>query len=198
MAKEAKSLSDIIVSISKAVAQAQSDVEESQLSHIFTLFKKKFKKDAQGNLTDELLPGIFPKTIKIGIPDSNEKFLKTRYYSVPYINLLPITPIHIETIKTEFDVGLVGLEGLSQEEEDGTMKSFDTLPSLKVDVVGSSFGKEKGLSAHICLTMSKHDLPEGTSRMINELINHVQGYQENLILRKEEPQDVKENNGENQ
>ncbi|TLD85489.1 DUF2589 domain-containing protein [Helicobacter sp. MIT 05-5294] len=185
-----KSLSDIIVSIAKAVAQAQSDVEESQLSHIFTFFKKKFKKDAQGNLTDEFLPGIFPRRLKIGIPDSDSKFLRTKYYSVPYINLLPITPIHIETIKTEFDVSLIGLDNLQEDENSENMKDFDALPSLKVDVVGSSFGKEKGLSAHICLTMSKHDLPEGTSRMINELINHCQGYQEDLILKKEEQENV--------
>lgn len=34
--------------------------------------------------------------------------------------------------------------------------------------------------------MNKHDLPEGTSRMINELINQAQGYQEELILKREE------------
>ena len=39
--------------------------------------------------------------------------------------------------------------------------------------------------------MSKHDLPEGTARMINELINNCQGYKEDLILRKEEEGDVK-------
>lgn len=45
MANEAsKSLSDIIISIAKSVAQAQSDVEESQLSHLFTFFERKFKK----------------------------------------------------------------------------------------------------------------------------------------------------------
>ena len=42
MAKGISSLGDIIVSIAKAVAQAQSDVEESQLSHIFTFFERKF------------------------------------------------------------------------------------------------------------------------------------------------------------
>ena len=105
-----QSLGDIIVSIAKAVAQAQSDVQESQLSHIFTFFKKKFKKDAKGNVTDELLPGIFPKSLKIGIPDSDAKNFKTKYYSVPHINLLPINQLHIESIKTEFDVSLVGLD----------------------------------------------------------------------------------------
>ncbi|TEY03984.1 DUF2589 domain-containing protein [Campylobacter sp. US33a] len=183
-----KSLSDIIISIAKSVAQAQSDVEESQLSHIFTFFERKFKKDEKGEVTDELLPGIFPKRLKIGIPDSNSKIFKTKYYSVPYINLLPITPIHIESIKTEFDVSLVGLENPNTNNEN--MKDFKDLPSLKIDVVGAGFGKEKGLSAHICLTMSKHDLPEGTSRMINELINNAQGYQEDLILRKEEEESV--------
>ena len=56
--------------------------------------------------------------------------------------------------------------------------------------MGAGFGKEKGLSAHICLTMSKHDLPEGTSRMINELINNAQGYQEDLISKREENENV--------
>ncbi|RDU62060.1 hypothetical protein CQA53_09585 [Helicobacter didelphidarum] len=189
MANANKSLSDIIISIAKSVAQAQSDVEESQLSHIFTFFERKFKKDEKGNLTDDLLPGIFPRKLKIGIPDSDSKFFRTKYYSVPYINLLPITPIHIENIKTEFDVSLVGIESNQQTEEgeetEGDMKDFKALPSLKVDVVGGGFGKKNGLSAHICLTMSRHDLPEGTSRMINELINNAQGYQEDLILRKE-------------
>ncbi|WP_297194984.1 DUF2589 domain-containing protein [uncultured Campylobacter sp.] len=185
-----QSLGDIIVSIAKAVAQAQSDVQESQLSHIFTFFKKKFKKDAKGNVTDELLPVIFPKSLKIGIPDSDAKNFKTKYYSVPYINLLPINQLHIESIKTEFDVSLVGLdEQESSKNED--IKDFDKLPTLKIDVVGGGLSKEKGLAAHISLTMSKHDLPEGTARMINELINNCQGYKEDLILRKEEEGDVK-------
>lgn len=179
-----QSLSDIIISIAKSVAQAQSDVEESQLSHLFTFFERKFKKDKKGEVTDELLPGIFPKRLKIGIPDSDSKNFKTKYYSVPYINLLPITPIHIEKIKTEFDVSLVGLDNSAHTNQE-EMKDFNDLPSLKIDVVGAGFGKEKGLSAHISLTMCKHDLPEGTSRMINELINNAQGYQEDLILRKE-------------
>ncbi|OCX43209.1 hypothetical protein A7X81_08175 [Campylobacter ornithocola] len=190
-----KSLSDIIISIAKSVAQAQSDVEESQLSHLFTFFERKFKKNKKGETTNELLPGIFPKRLKIGIPDSNSKFFKTKYYSVPYINILPITPIHIESIKAEFDISLIGLENkiknkTSNNEE---MKYFKDLPSLKIDVIGAAFGREKGLSAHICLTMSKHELPEGTSRMINELINNAQGYQEDLILQKEEKQDNENN-----
>ncbi|PZT47490.1 hypothetical protein B6S12_08840 [Helicobacter valdiviensis] len=184
-----QSLSDIIISIAKSVAQAQSDVEESQLSHLFTFFERKFKKDKKGEVTDELLPGIFPKRLKIGIPDSDSKNFKTKYYSVPYINLLPITPIHIEKIKTEFDVSLVGLDNSAHTNQE-EMKDFNDLPSLKIDVVGAGFGKEKGLSAHISLTMCKHDLPEGTSRMINELINNAQGYQEDLILRKEVTNDV--------
>ncbi len=184
------SLSDIIISIAKSVAQAQSDVEESQLSHIFTFFERKFKKNQDGEITDELLPGIFPKRLKIGIPNSDSKNFRTKYYSVPYINLLPITPIHIESIKTEFDVSLVGLENTFTDTNQEDMKDFKDLPSLRIDVVGAGFGKEKGLSAHICLTMSKHDLPEGTSRMINELINNAQGYQEDLISKREENENV--------
>lgn len=195
MANEAsKSLSDIIISIAKSVAQAQSDVEESQLSHLFTFFERKFKKNEKGEVTDELLPGIFPKKLKIGIPDSDSKIFRTKYYSVPYINLLPITPIHIESIKTEFDVSLIGLDNKTKSETNNNeeMKDFKDLPSLKIDIVGAAFGKEKGLAAHICLTMCKHDLPEGTSRMINELINNAQGYQEDLILRKEEKTNVEQ------
>lgn len=193
MANEAsKSLSDIIISIAKSVAQAQSDVEESQLSHLFTFFERKFKKNEKGEVTDELLPGIFPKRLKIGIPDSDSKFFKTKYYSVPYINLLPITPIHIESIKTEFNVSLVGIED-EKSNNDNEINNFDNLPNLKVDVVGGGFGKEKGLALHVSLVMQKHDLPEGTSRMINELINNAQGYQEDLILKKEDKANTENN-----
>lgn len=154
--------------------------------------KENLKKNEKGEVTDELLPGIFPKKLKIGIPDSDSKIFRTKYYNVPYINLLPITPIHIESIKTEFDVSLIGLDNKTKNETNNNeeMKDFNDLPSLKIDVVGAGFGKEKGLSVHISLTMCKHDLPEGTSRMINELINNAQGYQEDLILRKEVTNDV--------
>ncbi|MFA6760128.1 MAG: DUF2589 domain-containing protein [Sulfuricurvum sp.] len=178
------SLSDIIVSIAKSVAEAQSSVEESQLSHLFTFFTKKLKKDAHGNTTDETLPGIFPKKVTIGIPSSDEQSYKTKYYEVPYINLLPISPLHIEKITTEFDVQLVGFdEGLSNKISG--IKNFDRLPDLKVDVVGGGIAKQKGISAHISLTMVRHELPEGTSRMINELISKAQGYTKELIQHKE-------------
>ena len=103
---------------------------------------------------------------------------------MPYINLLLIAPIHIESIKTELDVSLVGMD--ENKGSGGDMKDFDALPSMRVDVMGGEFAKEKGASIHISLTMNKHDLPEGTSRMINEIINQAQGHQEELILKREE------------
>lgn len=184
------SLSDIIISIAKSVAEAQSSVEESQLSHLFTFFKKKLKKDALGNKTDEPLPGIFPKKLKIGIPSSDDTSYKTKYYEVPYINLLPINPIHIEKITTDFDLQLVGVEN-NQDNENSEIKDFNQLPTLQVDVVGAGVAKQKGISAHISLTMVKHDLPEGTARMINELINKSQGYTKELIQNKEEIDNVR-------
>ena len=147
-------------------------------------FKRKFKKDAQGNTINEFLSGIFPRCLKIGIPDSDSKVYKTKYYNMPYINLLLIAPIHIESIKTELDVSLVGMD--ENKGSGGDMKDFDALPSMRVDVMGGEFAKEKGASIHISLTMNKHDLPEGTSRMINEIINQAQGHQEELILKREE------------
>lgn len=182
MAKGISSLGDIIVSIAKAVAQAQSDVEESQLSHIFTFFERKFEKDENGEYTDELLKGNFPKNFTIGIPDSDDEYYRTKYYNVPYLAMLPITPIHIDTLKTEFDIGLVGLAAEGGEKGDN-MTGFDNLPSLQIDVLGGGL-KEKGLSAHVSLTMCKHELPEGTARMINELINRCQKYEKEQVLKK--------------
>lgn len=179
------SLSDIVISIAKSVAQAQSSVEESQLSHLFTFFTKKLKKDAFGNKTDETLPGIFPKKLKIGIPSSDDTSYKTKYYEVPYINLLPINPVHIEKITTDFDLQLVGVEDTLIDDETSEIQNFNKLPTLKVDVVGGGIAKQKGISAHISLTMVRHELPEGTSRMINELINQAQGYSKELIQKKE-------------
>ena len=158
MAKGISSLGDIIVSIAKAVAQAQSDVEESQLSHIFTFFERKFEKDENGKYTDELLKGNFPKNFTIGIPDSDDEYYRTKYYNV------------------------VGLAEEGSEKGD-SMTGFDNLPSLQIDVLGGGL-KEKGLSAHVSLTMCKHELPEGTARMINELINRCQKYEKEQTLKK--------------
>lgn len=176
------SLGDIVVSIAKAVAQAQSDVEESQLSHIFTFFERKFKKDEDGNDTDEVMNGYFPKNFKIAIPDSDNEYYRTRYYNVPFLTMLPITPVHIDTIKTEFDIGIVGLDS-DNAEKDENMVNFNNLPSLQIDVLGGNL-KEQGLSAHVSLTMSKHELPEGTARMINELINRCQKYDDEMVTKK--------------
>ncbi|RBQ27978.1 DUF2589 domain-containing protein [Aliarcobacter vitoriensis] len=184
------SLNDIVISIAKSVAQAQSSVEESQLSHLFTFFTKKLKKDALGNKTDEPLPGIFPKKLKIGIPNSDDTSYKTKYYEVPYINLLPINQVHIEKITTDFDLQLVGIENIKDDEE-SEIKEFNKLPTLQVDIVGGGIAKQKGINAHISLTMVKHELPEGTARMINELINKSQGYTKELIQNKEEIDNVK-------
>lgn len=182
MAKGISSLGDIIVSIAKAVAQAQIDVEESQLSHIFTFFERKFKKDEKGKDTDELLTGNFPKKFTIGIPDSDDEYYRTKYYDVPYLAMLPITPIHIDKLKTEFDIGLVGLS-TDENEKDEKITNFRKLPNLQIDVLGGGL-KEQGLSAHVSLTMCKHELPEGTVRMINELINQCQKYEKEQTLKK--------------
>lgn len=176
------SLGDIVVSIAKAVAQAQSDVEESQLSHIFTFFEKKYDKDENGNDTDEYMKGFFPKQFTIGIQDSDEEYDRTQYYNVPFLSMLPITPIHIDNIRTEFDIGIVGLD-TNDSEEDSGMSDFAKLPSLQIDVLGGKL-KEQGLSAHVSLSMSKHDLPEGTARMINELINRCQKYDDEVVIKK--------------
>ncbi len=72
------SLSDIVISIAKSVAEAQSSVEESQLSHLFTFFTKKLKKDYLENKTNEAHPMILPKKQKICIPNSDETSYKTK------------------------------------------------------------------------------------------------------------------------
>lgn len=89
--------------------------------------------------------GIFPRCLKIGIPDSDSKVYKTKYCNVPYINLLAIALIHIESIKTELDVSLVGMD--ENKGSGGDMKDFDALPSMRVDVMGVSLLKRKELQS---------------------------------------------------
>ncbi len=71
-----QSLSDIIISIAKSVAQAQSDVEESQLSHLFTFFERKFKKMKKEKLQMSYYQGFSQKSLKLEFLILIQKFLE--------------------------------------------------------------------------------------------------------------------------
>lgn len=176
------SLGDIIASVAKAAAEAQGDVAESQLSRIFNFFERRPKKDSNGNDTDELTDYNFPINFTIAIPDSNSEDENAKLYSIPYLAMLPLTHVHIENIKTEFDIALVGIDS-SHEGQTSNIKEFKDIPSLNIDVTGGGIAKQNGISAHVSLTLCRHDLPEGTSRMINELINRCQGYTKDYSIK---------------
>ncbi|EDI1752292.1 DUF2589 domain-containing protein [Salmonella enterica] len=184
------SLSSIITALAKSMAVAQNDVAEAQSLNFLRYFKKKRKKDPDPSVADEknLLPGVFPRRLKIGLPSRRDGATDddVDYYCVPYINMVPLSSVRIEKASAEFEVGLLNLDEFSSN-SDEDIKTFavdvqnnpETLnnqPSLKVDIGSGILTKSNKLLATIKIEIAHQEPPEGVSRMVNELINNAQGY----------------------
>lgn len=184
------SLSGIITALAKSMAVAQNDVAEAQSLNFLRYFKKKRKKDPDPSVADEqnLLPGVFPRRLKIGLPSRRDGATDddVDYYCVPYINMVPLSSVRIEKASAEFEVGLLNLDEFSSNsDEDIKTFAFDvqnnpetlnSQPSLKVDIGSGILTKSNKLLATIKIEIAHQEPPEGVSRMVNELINNAQGY----------------------
>ncbi|EBD6545054.1 DUF2589 domain-containing protein [Salmonella enterica] len=184
------SLSSIITVLAKSMAMAQNDVAEAQSLNFLRYFKKKRKKDPVPPDDDEknLLPGVFPRRLKIGLPSRREGATDDGidYYCVPYINMVPLSSVRIEKASAEFEVGLLNLDEFSGN-SDEDIKAFavdvqnnpemlNNQPSLKVDIGSGILTKSNKLLATIKIEITHQEPSEGVSRMVNELINNAQGY----------------------
>lgn len=184
------SLSSIITALAKSMAMAQNDVAEAQSLNFLRYFKKKRKRDPTPSDDDEknLLPGVFPRRLKIGLPSRRDGATDDDidYYCVPYINMVPLSSVRIEKASAEFEVGLLNLDEFSGN-PDEEIKAFavdvqnnpemlNNQPSLKVDIGSGILTKSNKLLATIKIEITHQEPPEGVSRMVNELINNAQGY----------------------
>ncbi|WP_224555591.1 DUF2589 domain-containing protein [Pectobacterium versatile] len=185
------SLSSIITALAKSMAQAQDDVAEAQSLNILRFFKKKRRKDPDLSVSDEknMLPGIFPRRLKIGLPSRREGATDDDidYYCVPFINLVPLSSVRIEKASAEFEVGLTNLDEFEPGHNNEQIKLFandvqdkpellEEQPSLQVDLGSGIIKNKNSLLAKIKIEIVHQDTPEGVSRMVNELINNAQGY----------------------
>ncbi|ELK0301814.1 DUF2589 domain-containing protein [Salmonella enterica] len=186
------SLSSIITALAKSMAVAQNDVAEAQSLNFLRYFKKKRKKDptptSSADDKENLLPGVFPRRLKIGLPSRRDGATDDDidYYCVPYINMVPLSSVRIEKASAEFEVGLLNLDEFSGN-SDEDIKTFavdvqnnpeilNNQPCLKVDIGSGILTKSNKLLATIKLEIAHQEPPEGVSRMVNELINNAQGY----------------------
>ncbi|EMY6535843.1 DUF2589 domain-containing protein [Salmonella enterica] len=184
------SLSSIITALAKSMAMAQNDVAEAQSLNFLRYFKKKRKRNPVPSDDNEknLLPGVFPRRLKIGLPSRREGATDDDidYYCVPYINMVPLSSVRIEKASAEFEVGLLNLDEFSgNSDEDIKALAVDVQnnpeilnnqPSLKVDIGSGILKKSNKLLATIKIEITHQEPPEGVSRMVNELINNAQGY----------------------
>lgn len=176
---------EVIIAIAKSVAEAEAQLEEVQLSNLSKYFKK--KRDINHSGVGEYLPGVFPIRLKIGIPDENNEY-GNKYYCVPYINLLPISQLNIDLVKTSFDIGLIELiepqksnnksvfNDVYNDDKVHKMRDFENSSNISVDVTGAGLDKEKGTTINVQVSISKTEISDGMSRLINEITNLSQGF----------------------
>ncbi|PCG20143.1 DUF2589 domain-containing protein [Brachyspira sp. G79] len=181
---------DVIIAIAKSVAEAQAQLEETQVSNLSKYFKRKKNrnyKDNGENKEDEHLPGVFPIRLKIGMPDENNKY-GNKYYCVPYINLIPISQLNIDSIKASFDIAILDLIEAKKETDKSVfndvfkgdrvdnMSDFNNSSDVSVDLKGAGINKDKGTNINIEITIKKSESSEGMSKFINEITNLSQGF----------------------
>ncbi|MFT8211629.1 MAG: DUF2589 domain-containing protein [Symbiopectobacterium sp.] len=136
-----------------------------------------------------MLPGIFPRRLKIGLPSRREGATDDDidYYCVPFINLVPLSSVRIEKASAESEVGLTNLDEFEPDHNNSQIKLFANdvqdnpellaeQPSLQVDLGSGIIKNKNSLLANIKIEIVHQDTPEGVSRMVNELINNSQGY----------------------
>ncbi|EKV57801.1 DUF2589 domain-containing protein [Brachyspira hampsonii] len=176
---------EVIIAIAKSVAEAEAQLEEVQLSNLSKYFKK--KRDKSHSEVGEYLPGIFPIRLKIGVPDENNKY-GNKYYCVPYINLLPISQLNIDSVNASFDIGIVELiepqkstnksvfNNVYDDDKVCNMSDFENSSNISVDVTGAGLDKCKGTTINVQVSISKTEISDGMSRLINEITNLSQGF----------------------
>ncbi|WP_304354731.1 DUF2589 domain-containing protein [Brachyspira innocens] len=176
---------EVIIAIAKSVAEAEAQLEEVQLSNLSKYFKK--KRDINHSGVGEYLPGVFPIRLKIGVPDENNEY-GNKYYCVPYINLLTISQLNIDLVKTSFDIGLIELiepqksnnksvfNDVYNDDKVHKMRDFENSSNISVDVTGAGLDKEKGTTINVQVSISKTEISDGMSRLINEITNLSQGF----------------------
>ena len=176
---------EVIIAIAKSVAEAEAQLEEVQLSNLSKYFKK--KRDINHSGVGEYLPGVFPIRLKIGVPDENNEY-GNKYYCVPYINLLPISQLNIDLVKTSFDIGLIEriepqksnnksvFNDVYNDDKVHKMRDFENSSNISVDVTGAGLDKEKGTTINVQVSISKTEISDGMSRLINEITNLSQGF----------------------
>ncbi|WP_300754842.1 DUF2589 domain-containing protein [uncultured Brachyspira sp.] len=181
---------DVIIAIAKSVAEAQAQLEETQVSNLSKYFKKKRNRNYTSNdknKEDEHLPGVFPIRLKIGMPDENNQY-GNKYYCVPYINLIPISQLNIDSIKASFNIAILDLIEAKKETEKSVfndvfegdvvnnMTDFNNSSDVSVDLKGAGINKDKGTNINIEITIKKSENSEGMSKFINEITNLSQGF----------------------
>lgn len=184
---------DVIIAIAKSVAEAEAQLEETQLTNLYKYFKTKSKrkdnnnKKRKENGVNDNLPGIFPVRLKIGVPDENNKY-GNKYYCVPYINLIPISQLNIDSITASFDISIIELLEPTKSDNKTTlhniykgdridnMMDFNNSSDMSIDVKNSAINKDKGTNININISIKKTDNSEGMSKLINEITNSSQGF----------------------
>lgn len=180
---------DVIIAIAKSVAEAEAQLEETQLTNLSKYFKieknKNYKPNGK-NEDEQYLPGLFPVSLKIGLPDENNQY-GNKYYSVPYINLIPISQLNIDSITASFDVSIVELLKTKKNNENSAfhsvlsedmiegLREFNDCPDIAIDIKDTAINKEKGTNININISIKKTEPSEGMSKLINEIRNFSQG-----------------------
>ena len=56
------------------------------------------------------------------------------------------------------------------------MRDFENSSNISVDVTGAGLDKEKGTTINVQVSISKTEISDGMSRLINEITNLSQGF----------------------
>ncbi|MDR0378834.1 MAG: DUF2589 domain-containing protein [Candidatus Accumulibacter sp.] len=169
------SLHGLVMAISNAVLRAQEKVEAAQLNNLMSYFYRK-----SGH------KGFFPLSMRVNLPSLRPEAEpgETDVYRVPYLSALPHSALRIKQVEVNFDVAFGDLAvpektdagNLHPGEQEGKpLQGSGEFPDLVVDM--GAFKKGQNVMAHVKLTMEGVDLPEGTARLINELIKTNQMYE---------------------
>lgn len=160
------SLQKLVTAIASSVLEAQEKIEAAQLVNLMSYFKRKPDKK-----------GYFPLTMKLNLPSLRPEAGpgETDVYQVPYLSILPYSALRIKEVDVDFDLHFSGLEEPEEDEEAGRLTRSGDLPDLAVDL--GALKNRDGFGAHVRLTLEGVELPEGTCRLINELIKSNQAYE---------------------
>lgn len=167
------SLQALVSGIAGAVIRAQEQIEAAQLNNLLSYF---YRKDGE--------KGYFPHSMRINLPSQrpDAKPGETDAYRVPLLSALPYSALRIKLVEVEFGVDF---STLSNADEEGDLplpvediegdipRGNKDFSRLMVDM-GSL---RKGQEAHVRLVLESTELPEGTARLINELIKSAQSYE---------------------